>query len=91
MNGVLMSSLGGAPTETRLCSRAGCSESADWAIFWRNPKIHSLDRRKIWLGCDAHVEYLREFLAARSFPLEVAPIDQLAARPPTNSDSGAED
>ncbi|SJM60622.1 hypothetical protein CZ774_10060 [Frigoribacterium sp. JB110] len=39
--------------------------------MWRNPKIHSADRRKVWLACDEHVTYLREFLASRSFPLEV--------------------
>lgn len=53
------------------CSRAGCRASAAWSIVWRNPKIHAADRRKVWLACDEHVGYLREFLAARSFPLEV--------------------
>jgi hypothetical protein len=53
------------------CSRAGCGGAATWSIAWRNPKIHTADRRKIWLACDAHVDYLREFLAARDFPLEV--------------------
>lgn len=53
------------------CSRAGCGEPATWSIAWRNPKIHAEDRRKIWLACEEHVGYLREFLAARDFPLEV--------------------
>jgi hypothetical protein len=53
------------------CSRAGCAEPATWSIAWRNPRIHTADRRKIWLACDEHVAYLREFLAARDFPLEV--------------------
>lgn len=53
------------------CARAGCRAPATWSVVWRNPKIHSADRRKVWLACDEHVTYLREFLASRSFPLEV--------------------
>lgn len=53
------------------CSRAGCRGAATWRIDWRNPKIHSADRRKSWAACDEHVDYLRMFLAQRSFPLEV--------------------
>ncbi|WP_105565142.1 hypothetical protein [Microbacterium halophytorum] len=53
------------------CSRAGCRAAAAWSILWRNPKIHGADRRKVWLACDEHVSYLREFLASRTFPLEV--------------------
>lgn len=61
--------LGDAAAE---CSRAGCRDTARWAIRWRNPRIHSADRRKIWVACDEHVAYLREFLTARDFPVEVA-------------------
>jgi hypothetical protein len=53
------------------CSRAGCREASTWRIEWRNPKIHAETRRKVWLACDEHVDFLREFLAARDFPLEV--------------------
>ncbi|WP_202567015.1 hypothetical protein [Agreia sp. COWG] len=53
------------------CSRAGCRDAATWRIEWRNPKIHSVSRRKTWLACEEHVDFLREFLAAREFPLEV--------------------
>jgi hypothetical protein len=55
------------------CSRASCRAEGVWRIEWRNPKIHTEDRRKIWLACDEHVSFLREFLAARDFPLEVVP------------------
>lgn len=79
MSGVLAASLGGNPGVTE-CSRAGCQESAAWALLWRNPKIHAEDRRKTWLACAEHVDYLREFLAARSFPLEVVDIEDLEAR-----------
>jgi hypothetical protein len=57
------------------CSRAGCRDAAAWRIDWRNPKIHSEDRRKTWVACDEHVGYLREFLAARSFPLDVRALE----------------
>lgn len=58
-------------TEAAECSRAGCRDTAAWTIAWRNPRIHAADRRKVWVACNAHVAYLREFLSARDFPLEV--------------------
>lgn len=58
------------------CSRAGCRLSATWRIEWRNPRIHSADRTKTWVACDTHVDYLREFLAAREFPVAVQPLVQ---------------
>ncbi|QKJ19582.1 hypothetical protein [Microbacterium hominis] len=57
------------------CSRAGCRARAHWRVEWRNPKIHTADRVKVWTACDEHREYLREFLAARSFPVRVVPMD----------------
>lgn len=54
-----------------VCSRAGCRERASWSIVWRNPRIHTADRRKVWLACDEHVAYLRDFLASRDFPVDV--------------------
>lgn len=63
--------LGGNPASPHECSRAGCNDEASWAILWRNPKIHAGDRRKTWLACNAHRSFLQDFLAARSFPLEV--------------------
>ncbi|MEI2268041.1 MULTISPECIES: hypothetical protein [unclassified Microbacterium] len=54
------------------CSRAGCRADAEWQVIWRNPRIHSPDRRKIWVACPDHVEFLRDYLASRNFPVEVA-------------------
>lgn len=73
MSGVFSSglSLGGETGQRFECSRAGCRDTAPWAIQWRNPKIHSEDRRKIWLACDAHLPVLRAFLEDRSFPVTV--------------------
>lgn len=68
----------GAPLEHRYtCSRAGCRDAAGWALIWRNPKIHSDDRRKIWLACEVHLEVLRAFLSDRDFPLEVTAVGDL--------------
>ncbi len=68
----------GAPLEHRYtCSRAGCRDAADWALLWRNPKIHSADRRKTWLACETHLEVLRDFLQDRDFPLEVVAVGAL--------------
>ncbi|MGI6877544.1 hypothetical protein [Microbacterium sp. gxy059] len=53
------------------CSRAECRADAAWSVVWRNPKIHAADRRKVWLACDEHVDYLRDFIASRGFPLAV--------------------
>jgi hypothetical protein len=54
-----------------VCSRAGCAEDAAWNVNWRNPRIHGADRVKVWLACDEHVEYLRDYLATRDFPVVV--------------------
>lgn len=74
-----LSGLGlGPPLEhTHTCSRAGCRDAAVWAIRWRNPKIHSADRRKIWLACDAHRQVLADFLSDRSFPLDIVTVGEL--------------
>ncbi|WP_187976147.1 hypothetical protein [Mycetocola sp. JXN-3] len=55
------------------CSRAGCRAEATVKISWRNPKIHDETRRKVWLACAEHAEFLTEFLTSRGFPAEVAP------------------
>lgn len=68
-----------SPVEQTECSRAGCREQAVWALRWRNPRIHAADRRKTWIACDEHVVYLREFLSARDFPVEVAALAQRLA------------
>lgn len=57
------------------CSRAGCREAARWRVEWRNPRIHAADRRKVWVACDEHREFLREYLAARDFPVAVFPLE----------------
>ena len=53
------------------CSRAGCLADATQSVVWRNPRIHGAERRKVWLACDEHADYLRDFLASRAFPVVV--------------------
>ena len=63
---------GGGPTVADVqCSRASCHAAATWNVNWRNPRIHPEDRVKIWLACDEHKEFLRDYLASRSFPVVV--------------------
>lgn len=63
-----------APLE---CSRAGCRESAAWNVNWRNPRIHSPDRVKVWSACEEHRDFLRDYLSSRGFPVEVVPLEVL--------------
>jgi hypothetical protein len=64
------------PGSTPVCSRAGCSTAASWRVNWRNPRIHPLDRVKIWAACDEHCDFLAGYLRSRSFPVKVTGIDE---------------
>ena len=56
-----------------ICSARGCQQDADWALLWNNPKLHTAERRKVWLACDTHRASLSDFLGARQFLIEVVP------------------
>jgi hypothetical protein len=75
----------GADVETPVCSRAGCRIEATTTVNWRNPRIHSLDRVKVWLACDEHADYLRDYLAARDFPVLLAPLGTPVESVPTTA------
>jgi hypothetical protein len=60
-----------------LCSAKGCRESAAWGLLWNNPKLHTPERRKVWLACDAHREHLEDFLSRRGFWKQTVPTDDL--------------
>jgi hypothetical protein len=62
------------------CSAKGCRSEAAWALRWNNPKLHTPDRRKTWLACDEHRQSLADFLGARGFLREVAPVDDATRR-----------
>jgi len=68
-----MISMNAGPGELR-CSKAGCRELASFNVNWRNPKIHSADRVKVWLACTGHTDFLRDYLSTRGFPVSVTPL-----------------
>lgn len=57
------------------CSAAGCSTAGSWRINWLNPRIHSADRVKVWIACDAHRGTLADYLGTRGFPVLVSALD----------------
>ncbi|PRY48622.1 hypothetical protein BCF74_1498 [Knoellia remsis] len=59
------------------CSAKGCRASAVWAHLWNNPKLHTTERRKVWLACDEHRESLGDFLSLRGFLRETVPVDEI--------------
>lgn len=72
----MTSPTGPAPDDGDLarCSSKGCGTDAVWALVWNNPRLHTAERRKTWLACDAHRESLSGFLGARGFLRDVVPV-----------------
>lgn len=68
----------GEAAEPLRCSRRGCGLTAVWALVWNNPRVHSPERRKVWLACDEHRQWLADYLDARGFLREVVPAASLA-------------
>ncbi|WP_026413031.1 hypothetical protein [Actinomadura oligospora] len=68
---------GDPANEPPQCSAKGCRAPAVWALRWNNPKIHTPERRKVWLACDAHRASLSEFLSRRDFLKDVVPMSEL--------------
>jgi hypothetical protein len=68
-------------SEPLVCSARGCQQTADWALVWNNPKLHTPDRRKTWLACAEHKQQLADFLAARSFLRDVVPAAEAPVDP----------
>ncbi|HWM33988.1 MAG TPA: hypothetical protein VNR36_07090 [Pseudolysinimonas sp.] len=67
--------LGGSAEAPVRCSAAGCTASAAWRVNWRNPRIHTRDRVKVWLACDAHRGTLADYLTTRGFPVLVSGLE----------------
>ena len=61
--------------EKPICSAKGCRADAVWVLAWNNPTLHTPERRKTWLACDAHRDSLADFLGARQFLREVARLE----------------
>lgn len=63
------------------CSAKGCRAEAAWGLLWNNPKIHTPERRKVWLACDEHRGYLGDYLSVRGLFKDVVPVSELERRP----------
>lgn len=61
------------------CSAKGCREPATWAHLWNNPRLHTADRRKVWLACEEHRDSLGEFLSIRGFLRDTVPASGIPA------------
>ncbi|UIK90504.2 hypothetical protein [Arthrobacter polaris] len=61
--------------ETPICSRKGCRAHATTQLLWNNPKIHPAERRKIWLACSEHAQWLEDYLQSRSLWKETLPLN----------------
>lgn len=61
-----------------ICSAKGCTTAAEFELLWNNPKVHTPERRKIWLACADHRSSLSEFLGARNFLKDVVPHENTA-------------
>lgn len=61
------------PTEA-VCSRKACRLPAEWQLLWNNPKIHTPDRRKIWVACGDHRDWLEDYLQTRGLWKETLPL-----------------
>jgi hypothetical protein len=64
-------------TDEIVCSARGCRTDAVWGLRWNNPRLHTGDRRKVWLACDDHREHLEQFLGARGFHRDTVRVDEL--------------
>lgn len=65
--------IGSEPTVQ--CSSAGCAAPAEWRVNWRNPRIHTPDRVKVWLACADHRTTLGDYLGTRGFPVVITALD----------------
>lgn len=65
------------PVGELVCSAKGCRQQATSGLLWNNPKIHTPERRKVWLACDDHRDRLDEFLSLRGFLKDVVPAAEL--------------
>lgn len=62
-------------TTVDICSSKGCTTPAEHELLWNNPKLHTPERRKVWLACSVHRETLGDFLRARNFLKDVVAHD----------------
>ncbi|MHA7155517.1 hypothetical protein [Arthrobacter sp. TMN-50] len=68
----------GRPADA-VCSRKACRLPASWQLLWNNPKIHAPDRRKVWVACGEHRDWLEDYLQTRGLWKETLPLQDDAA------------
>ena len=68
-----------ADPEGLVCSARGCRQPASYDLQWNNPKIHSPERRKTWLACADHREWLEDYLQTRGLWKKTLPLDDSRA------------
>lgn len=66
---------GSAVPDVPQCSRRGCRQDAAWRLEWNNPRIHAPERRKTWLACADHRDWLQEYLTSRGLFKDVLPLE----------------
>ena len=66
-------------TTDLVCSAKACRQGATWALLWNNPKLHTPERRKVWLACDEHRDSLGDFLSVRGFLKDTVTSDSIPA------------
>jgi hypothetical protein len=71
-----------------MCSRKACRSEASWQLLWNNPKIHTPERRKTWLACNDHRDWLEDYLQTRGLWKETLVLDsgQDTSRAPVGQD-----
>jgi hypothetical protein len=57
-----------------ICSAKGCRAEAAYVLVWNNPSLHTPEREKTWVACEAHREHLSDFLDRRGFLRRVDPV-----------------
>jgi len=66
---------GPPPAAAAMCSRKACRAEATWQLLWNNPKIHTPERRKIWVACAEHRDWLEDYLQVRGLWKETVAMD----------------
>jgi hypothetical protein len=64
---------------TVACSAKGCRAEASYGLLWNNPKLHTPERRKVWLACENHADPLSDFLSKKGFLKDAVPVAELTA------------
>lgn len=81
--------LPGVEDETPICSAKDCRQPARHVLVWNNPKVHTADREKTWVACDAHRQSLGDYLDVRGFLKRIDPLtDASTAGPEGGSSTG---